>query len=178
MDDNVGERAQDEHPSPLPVVVMGPSGCGKTTLGRNLAQWFGCDFEDADDHHPPANVEKMRSGLGLTDDDRAPWLEHLGEILCDRPRLVMACSALKKSYRNILRDSNPHVKFLLLDVPRSELERRLNDRLGHFAGVSLLESQLTTLELPDDEAFVFVIDGTGSEEEILHRALSSLGARS
>lgn len=186
--DNVGapehDRPEDDKPpiDALPtdaaIVVMGPSGSGKTTIGRRLAEQLRRPFVDADDHHSPENVAKMRSGVGLTDEDREPWLLGLRALLKDSPRTILACSALKKSYRTLLRPENAAVVFLLLDVPEEELARRLEARQGHYAGPSLLKSQLALLEPPAEEIGVFVIDGSGPESVVLSRALRALARAS
>lgn len=134
---------------------MGVSGSGKTTVGRLLAAELGLPFADADDYHPPANVAKMAGGQPLTDADRWPWLDALGQVLAkaDRNRrgLVLACSALRRSYRERLRAALPHpdaLRVVYLRVPRTELLRRLTGRPGHFFPPELLDSQLATLEEP------------------------------
>lgn len=174
MGDNVGAPGDDRPTRAAAIVVMGPSGSGKTTLGRKLAEKLGRNFIDADDHHTPQNVAKMRSGVGLTDEDREPWLLRLRALLAADPRAILACSALKKSYRALLRPENVPVVFLLLDVPEDELARRLAARQDHYAGPSLLKSQLAALERPSEEVGVFVIDGADPERVVLGRALAAL----
>lgn len=125
---------------------MGVSGVGKTTVGRALADALGYAFLDADDLHPAANIEKMRRGEPLTDEDRAPWLAALAERIGKSTEpLVVACSALRASYRSSLGD----VTFVLLDAPDDVIARRLGARTGHFANAALLPSQRATLERPD-----------------------------
>ena len=136
------------------IVVMGVSGAGKTTLGRALAGAVGWDFADADDFHPPENIAKMRAGVPLSDADRAPWLAALGEeagrrAAAGRP-LVLACSALKRTYRDTLRTCVPDARFVFLDGARETLAARLASRDGHFMPASLLDSQLAALEPPSD----------------------------
>ena len=172
--DNVGSPGKSTVGTAAAIVVMGPSGSGKTTLGERLARTLGRPFVDADDHHSPSNIEKMKAGTSLTDEDRRPWLEGLRDILSKEPSTVLACSALKRSYRTLLRPTAIEVVFLLLDVPESELARRLKERSGHYAGPSLLASQLATLEPPDDELRSYVVDGSGPEEEVLKRARAAL----
>jgi gluconokinase len=161
------------------VVVMGVSGAGKTLIGRALARAIHWPFHDADDYHSPANIQKMQRGEGLTDADRAPWLERLHELTtaayASGQRMVLACSALKESYRERLRpDGAPRdaVRFVYLDVPRAVLEERLRTRRGHFAPVELLDSQLATLEPPRDALWV---DGTAPPDEIVRRIRTELG---
>ena len=142
------------------VVIMGVSGAGKSTIAGHLADELGWDFAEGDELHPAANVAKMASGEPLTDTDRKPWLEAVagwidGEITTGRHG-VITCSALKRSYRDVLR--RPEVLFVYLSVPRDELRRRLQRRSGHFMPASLLDSQLRALEPPaSDEAAVTVL---------------------
>lgn len=130
------------------VVIMGASGCGKSTIGSQLAERFGVPFIDADDLHPPANVDKMMRGLPLSGDDRRPWLVEVGRMLQrhDATGLVVACSALRVIYRDIIRADAPRVFFVHLDAPTDVLSARLVMRPDHFMPVSLLSSQLQTLE--------------------------------
>ncbi|GAA3592142.1 gluconokinase [Kineosporia mesophila] len=140
--------------SPL-IVVLGPSGNGKSTLGKGLSEALGVPFEDADDLHPAANVAKMAAGHPLTDDDRAPWLATVHEHLADGAGtgLVMACSALKRRYRETLREGLPQLRFVVPDVSREALTERVAHRQGHFMPASLVDSQLAAYEpLQDDEA--------------------------
>ncbi len=161
---------------------MGPSGCGKTTVGLALARSSGATFIDADDHHPLTNVEKMKAGVPLTDEDREPWLDGLACLLAahSSKRIVLACSALKARYRTRLTQGNANIAFACLEVPRDELTRRLAGRAGHFFPKALLHSQLTTLQLPEEG----VIDGTqcvpAIVDELVRRTgwQSSLGPRS
>ena len=138
------------------VVVMGVSGSGKTAVGSALASRLGCAFEDADDLHPAANVEKMRRGVPLTDEDRVPWIQSLARRIREwsaRGRdVVLACSALRRSYRDTLRAAAPDgrpLRFVFLKGAYEEIDRRLRLRAGHFMPASLLKSQLDTLEEPD-----------------------------
>lgn len=157
------------------VVVMGVTGCGKTTVGRLLAERLGAPFADADDYHPPENVAKMRAGIALDDADRAPWLARLNALLRESESqgkpLVLACSALKRAYRERLASGLADVRFVFLDGPKELLASRLAGRSGHYMNPALLDSQLATLERPDD-AIVLSIDA--SPEEIAARALAAL----
>lgn len=131
------------------VVVMGVTGCGKSSVGRAVAQSLDFVFADADDFHPAANVAKMTAGEPLTDEDRWPWLEAVGEWLASHPDAVVACSALKKAYRDRIREHAGLTVFLHLAAPHSVLAERVARRTeteGHFAGVALLESQFAALE--------------------------------
>ncbi|PPJ31811.1 hypothetical protein C5E45_22765 [Nocardia nova] len=135
---------------PLGVVVMGVSGTGKSTVGRLLADRLGIVFADADDLHSPANIATMSAGISLTDEDRAPWLAAVGGWLHDRTAEenggVIACSALRRRYRDILRAAAPEVIFVHLTADRDELVARMSRRRGHYMPVSLVDSQLRTLE--------------------------------
>ncbi len=140
-------------PRPL-VVVMGVSGAGKSTVGSALAQRLGVGFVDADDLHPASNVAKMASGEPLTDDDRQPWLAAVGQVLhaASDTGLVVACSALRRTYRDAIRDGAPRARFIELDGTRRLMAERLSERTDHFMPASLLDSQFATLEsLSGDE---------------------------
>ena len=137
-------------------VVMGVAGSGKTTLAQALADQLGWAFLDADDLHPAANITKMASGQPLTDQDRWPWLNAVAAWIDGHQHCVVACSALKRSYRGVLgRDG---LTFVYLDVPRDELERRLQARSNHFMPAELLDSQLSTLEPPTSDEQSITID--------------------
>lgn len=140
------------------LVLMGVSGSGKTTVGIALAAALGVPFRDADDLHPAANVAKMAAGHALTDDDRMPWLALVGAELAAAPDgLVIACSALKRMYREAILAAAPVTRFVLLEGSRELLESRVQHRHGHFMPASLLDSQLATLEpLAADEPGVTV----------------------
>jgi gluconokinase len=156
------------HPIDHPVVVMGVSGAGKSTVGAALAGRLRVPFEDADNLHPPANIEKMTRGEPLDEGDRWPWLERIGEWLAEHAGGgVVACSALKRKYRDQLRHHCPDVEFLHLEGGRDLIERRQAGRPGHFMPSSLLTSQLETLEpLAPDERGV-VVEVSESVEEIV-----------
>ena len=163
---------------PSVLIVMGVSGAGKTRLGAALASALGWDFADADDYHPPANVAKMRAGVPLTDDDRAPWLATLRSELgrrfaLGRP-LVLACSALKERYREALvgNDGNG-IRFIHLDGPPELIAARLAARTGHYMSPNLLASQLATLEAPAD-ALRLDISSTTEEQVAAVRAAFGL----
>jgi gluconokinase len=142
------------------IVVIGPAGSGKSTVAAELGRRLGWPIADGDDFHPTANVEKMRSGQPLDDDDRLPWLAAIGrwidgKMAANQPAIV-ACSALRRSYREVLSDRRSGVWFACLDVRREELERRVGRRPGHFMPASLVEDQLKVLEPlgPDEPGFV------------------------
>ena len=147
------------------VVVAGVSGSGKSSLGAALAHRLGVAFVDGDDLHPPANVARMAAGEPLTDEDRGPWLDAVGARLA-AGGVVVACSALRRRYRDRLRALAPDARIVLIEVPREELERRIRQRPGHFMPASLLDSQLATLEPPDLDEPVRVVDGTRPLEDL------------
>lgn len=133
------------------IVLMGVMGSGKTTLGRLLAEALGCPFYDADDYHPPSNLAKLERGIVLTDKDREPWLQTLRIEMekwgREQPRTVLACSALKKKYREILSRGNS-ITWFYLKGSKELIRKRLDNRKGHFANMDLLENQFEILEEP------------------------------
>jgi gluconokinase len=139
------------------IVIMGTTGAGKTTIGKLLATQLAWEFVDADDFHPSANVEKMTRGIPLTDADRAPWLDSLHYKiviwLARKQNVVLACSALKQAYRDMLL-VGPEVKLVYLKGSQNLLRKRLVARKGHFAGESLLASQFADLQEPTDAVTV------------------------
>ena len=132
------------------LVVMGVSGSGKTTIATRLAGRLGCEEKDADDFHPPANIEKMSAGIPLDDADRKPWLAAIAAWLRDRDRAghraVVTCSALKRSYRDELRGASPRLLFVHLSGPPELIAERMRVRRGHFMPAALLASQFAILE--------------------------------
>ncbi|XP_010671157.2 gluconokinase isoform X3 [Beta vulgaris subsp. vulgaris] len=171
------------------IVIMGVSGAGKTTIGNLLAEAAKCTFLDADDFHPDSNKEKMREGIPLSEEDRMPWLQGLCDALKERiiagKITVLACSALRKRYREILRLSDPDhlpgrhncsVKFVLLNVPVEVLSDRVNNRLAngeHFMPPSLLQSQLELLEIDVSEG-ILQVDATQNPSVIVKTIGDSL----
>lgn len=157
------------------VLLMGPAGSGKTTVGKLLATQLSWEFADGDDFHPPANIEKMARGEGLTDEDRLPWLISIRDAMRQwqaRGRdVVLACSALKRSYREIL-EVNSSVKLVYLKGSRELLQGRLHSRKGHYANEHLLASQLADLEEPNE---AITINAANSPEEIVAEIRKRLG---
>ena len=157
------------------IVLMGVAGAGKTTVGQLFAAELGWAFEDADSYHPAANLEKMRNGIPLTDEDRTPWLEKLRSLIsgwvAEGKNVVLACSALKHSYRECLRVT-PDVQFVYLKVTPNLLHQRLRTRLGHFMTERMIESQLADLEEPEN---AIVLDGDEPPEKIVGEVLARLG---
>jgi gluconokinase len=143
-----------------PIVVMGVSGSGKSTVGAALAQRLRVPFADADDFHPEANVAKMSAGHALTDEDRHPWLDAIGDWLAEHcgEGGVMSCSALKRQYRDQLRKHCPQVRFLHLSGSPQVIGRRQASRPGHFMPASLLASQFDTLEPLEADEHGVVVD--------------------
>ena len=161
------------------IIVMGVSGCGKTSVAEGLAANLGAAFIEGDSLHPAGNVDKMSRGIALTDDDRWPWLDTIGRALVDRlaegKSVVISCSALKKAYRDRLRKAaGGTLAFVFLKGSRELLMSRMAAREGHFMPVSLLDSQLATLEEPSGEPGVVTVDIDASVEEIVAAALKGL----
>jgi len=163
------------------VVVMGVSGVGKTTIGRELARRLGAGFLEGDDFHPASNVAKMRRGEPLEDADRWPWLDRLagelGRADAEGRRLVLACSALKRAYRDRLRAGASDLRFVCLVGDPVEIGRRLRQRSGHFMPPGLLESQLLALEPPSGDENAIVVEVEAAPQaivsEITHRLAAS-----
>lgn len=157
---------------------MGVSGCGKTSIGKLLAKELGLDFKDADDLHPQANKEKMAAGIPLNDDDRWPWLDLVGLTLAMPGGAVVACSALKRSYRDRILEAASGAVFVHLTGDRELLLERMSNRKNHFMPTSLLDSQLATLEPLRDEELGLSVNVGGDELEILNSVLAQLRSES
>ncbi|VWX62997.1 Trehalase [Burkholderiales bacterium 8X] len=157
-----GSGSRTEAQGPPIVVVIGVSASGKSTTGKALSEHLECAFQDGDDLHPAANVRKMKAGVPLTDEDRGPWLDRVAAWIGKRARAgergVVACSALKRAYRDRLRAAHPDLYFVLLAPSDAVLHARIGARKGHFMPPSLLASQLRTLERPDDSERALTIE--------------------
>jgi gluconokinase len=160
------------------VIVMGVTGTGKTTIGRGLSERTGWQFAEGDDYHSEANKQKMHAGIPLTDEDRGPWLAALHELLDGwfqrRESGILACSALKQSYRETLITGIPHdaYRFVMLQVSREHIAERLAHRIDHYMNPALLDSQFATLEAPSD---ALVVSDEGTPEETIGLILKGLG---
>jgi gluconokinase len=157
------------------VIVMGVSGCGKSTIGRLLAERLDCPFYDGDDFHPAANIAKMSQGIPLNDEDRAGWLAALADLIRSSLQKgmsgVLACSALKQRYRDILRVDDKQVKFVYLKGSYELIKARMLARPGHYMKPGMLDSQFAALEEPVDAVIVSI---ENSPQEIVSLVLTGL----
>ncbi len=155
---------------------MGVSGAGKSAVGEAFAQALGLHFVEGDKLHPPGNVARMAAGIPLTDDDRRGWLAAIAQKLSDardrREGIVVACSALKRRYRDVLRGAAPDVRFISLAGSRTLLADRMSHRTGHFMPSALLDSQLATLEPPDANEGAWTIDIEAPVDAIVERLVA------
>jgi gluconokinase len=167
--------------SPVIAIVMGVSGSGKTTVSKLLAAALGCQFQEGDALHPHANVEKMRSGVPLTDADRMPWLRKIAEDI-DGWRArdesgVLTCSALKRSYRDIIIGDRPGVSLVYLKGSYDLISRRIAARRDHFMPAALLDSQFATLQEPTPDEHPITVDVAGQPSEIAAEVMRQLEDR-
>ncbi|MBW3549592.1 MAG: gluconokinase [Proteobacteria bacterium] len=157
---------------------MGVSGSGKTTIARAVAERLGHGFVDADDLHPPSNRARLAAGIALTDADRAPWLDAVARAIWARlaggGRIVVACSALKRVYRDRLRRAAEHMVLVHLDLDRATLEQRLRLRRGHFMPQSLLHDQLATLQPPAADERAIIVRPVGPVVDTVEQVISKL----
>ncbi|HEY7243045.1 MAG TPA: gluconokinase [Xanthobacteraceae bacterium] len=173
------EREQTEREQTSVIIVMGVSGAGKSTIAAMLATRLGWTYEDADWFHPPANVEKMHAGKPLTDEDRWPWLRAIAEFI-DRTQsagqhAVIACSALKRAYRDVLIGTRRSVRLVYLKGDRELIARRMALRHGHFMPPSLLDSQFATLEEPGEGEDPIVVSIEARPRDVVERIVARLG---
>ena len=166
-------------PFPFRLIVMGVSGCGKSTLATALAQNMGFEMVDGDDLHLTTSVAKMRAGIALEDADRWPWLDRIGDYLNPHDTLpqgrVVACSALKRAYRDRIRKRAGEVCFLFLKGDFDLIQQRMSQRLGHYMQAGLLDSQFRTLEKPqDDEADIITLPITEPVDSLVSQAMAAL----
>ena len=165
---------------PLRLIVMGVSGCGKSTMAAALSERLGLDMVDGDDLHLPQSVAKMRAGVALQDDDRWPWLDRIGNYL-SQPHAqgrVVACSALKRAYRDRIREQAGEVCFVFLDGEFDLIQKRMQQRVGHYMQPGLLDSQFRTLEKPQaDEHDVIRLPITEPVQDMVEQALNALQSR-
>ena len=156
------------------IILIGVTGCGKTTIGLKLSKKLGVPFHDADDFHPKANISKMENGMPLDDADRAPWLETLANYIHQWNKsngAVLACSALKESYRSILGSKTVNLRWVYLHIDEKTVKRRVRERKGHFMPESLIHSQFETLEAP---TYGIKVDASRSPDLIVDDILFKL----
>ena len=162
------------------VCVMGVSGAGKTVIGTLLADALAVAFLEGDALHPPENVQRMARGIPLTDDDRRPWLAAIAARIADARRtsagLVVACSALKRQYRDVLRDADGDVLFVHLTGIAALIRQRMTQRVGHYMPATLLDSQLATLEVPGTDEHALTCDVADTPAAIVARIVGRLDA--
>ncbi|KIP79294.1 gluconokinase [Vibrio sp. MMG022] len=163
------------------VVVMGVCASGKTTIGEHLAEKLGRKFIDGDNLHPRANIQKMASGQPLNDDDRKPWLERIRDaaysLESKNEHGIIVCSALKKIYRDQIRDGNENVSFLFLDGSKELILERMRARQGHFMKENMVNSQFETLERPENEPRTIFVDIDATIEEVVTNAAELIRAQ-
>jgi gluconokinase len=163
--------------APLHIVVMGVSATGKTTVGEGLAEELDCEFVEGDSLHPAGNIEKMTAGIPLTDEDRRPWLEAIAALVAEREAAgtstVVTCSALKRSYRDVLRAAAPTF-FVHLEAPFEVLLGRMGKRTKHFMPTALLQTQFDVLEPLDDDEVGAAVDVTPPVDEVIEESVNAV----
>ncbi len=173
------QRRADGQSRTITVVLMGVSGCGKSTVMARMVERFAWQSAEADDFHPAANVARMAAGHPLTDEDRWPWLRMLAAWIREREdsgeNCVITCSALKRQYRDFLRDGLPSVRFVHLVVDPEVLTRRMQQRQGHFMPSSLLNSQLAAFEALEPDEAGFAVSGDSPPDRIVDEIAHRLG---
>lgn len=163
----------------MALVVMGVSGCGKSRIGAAAAARLAWPLVEGDDFHPPANRERMREGIALTDADRAGWLAHLGTELAQRPHgVVLTCSALKRAYRDRLRAARPGLRFAWLDLDAAAAQARVAQREAHFFPAGLVATQFESLEPPLGEPGVLRLDALQPPERVVDTIVDWMRQRS
>jgi gluconokinase len=165
---------------PQAIVVMGVSGCGKSSVGAACAEALGWTLQEGDAYHAPESVAKMRAGTPLDDADRAGWLDRLSDLLASSGEgagVVLTCSALRRKYRDRLRQATPHLGFVFLELDYDAALSRVQSRAGHFFSPALVSNQFATLESPEGEPGVLVLDATQPVAELV-RAVQAWAAAS
>ncbi|MDE2361579.1 MAG: gluconokinase [Hyphomicrobiales bacterium] len=164
---------------PAVILLMGVAGSGKTTIGKKLSEMLGWPYADADEFHPAANVTKMRAGHPLTDEDRKPWLaaiaSHIDKTIAVGGHAIVSCSALKRSYRDVIVGARKGVRIVLLEGSHDLIAARMGARKNHFMPTSLLDSQFATLERPTPDEHAIVVSVAGTPDEIAANVIAKLG---
>ncbi len=163
---------------PVFVIAMGVSGCGKSTIGEGIAKGLNAAFKDGDELHPQSNIDRMSQGIALTDEDRWPWLDTIRDYASDHitngQSIVVACSALKASYRQRLTANIPKAYFVFLKGSPELILERQSQRAGHFMPASLIDSQFATLESPENEANVATLNIENPIDEVIAHGVAIL----
>jgi gluconokinase len=171
--------AADKNSKPSIILLMGVAGSGKTTTGERLSRTLGWAFRDADSFHPAANVEKMKSGVPLTDADRWPWLDAIGAWMDDQKGQgmpgIVSCSALKRVYRDRLLAGRAHVGLVYLSGSKALISERMSRRKNHFMPPALLDSQFATLEPPDDDEKALIVDVGVTPDRVVQSIIAQWG---